>query len=111
MQKILAVFLVTLLLSACQTTPPAPPAPVSKYASDAMAQLIPGVTTEAQTEALFGKPQRESTRNGQTVVGYSHVMALSQAAPNGATRLELLAIKFDRNGKLISYSLNATVGK
>ena len=109
MRRTLCLGFAIAALTAC-TTAPAPRQPVS-FTSDAVSHLVPGATTEQQVQQLFGEPQRISIVNGgETVYGYSHIADRAQGA-TPASRVEALALRFGRDGKLINYSVNTTVSE
>lgn len=108
MRRMLFASFATVLLSACMTAPQGPRQPAS-FTSEAVSQLVPGVTTEEQTRQLFGEPQRISFVNGgETVFGYSHIADRAQGSTPDK-RIEALALRFGRDGKLITFSENTTV--
>jgi outer membrane protein assembly factor BamE (lipoprotein component of BamABCDE complex) len=96
----LAALLAGSLLSACATVG-------REFPSGKVSEIQIGKTTQAEIEAMFGKPWRTGIEDGYVTWTYGkyHYSAFSQ------TQTKDLVVRFDNNKVVRSYTFNTTADK
>jgi hypothetical protein len=97
---VLSICLLALLVIACASTG-------RSFATDRVADLVPGITTQNDVIRMFGQPWRTGIDSGLVTWTYARY---SWSLFGGSSATDLVT-RFDDHGVLISYTFNTTQGE